>query len=74
MNLDLSSCEFIDGINLLKKVTNKNIRLSYYGLDHSKLMNQIAKKVHPKENLKIFENIDELKNSNLKIFFCMITV
>jgi len=67
--LGSSSCEFIDGINLLKKVTNKNIRLSYYGLDHSKMMNQIAKKIHPKENLKIFQNIDELKNLNLKNFF-----
>mgnify|MGYP001202106671 CR=1 FL=1 len=67
--LGSSSCEFIDGINLLKKITNQNIKLQYYGLDHSKLMNQIAKKIHPKENLMIYENLNQLKKLELKNFF-----
>ena len=67
--LGSSSCEFIDGINLLKKITNQNVKLQYYGLDHSKLMNQIAKKIHPKENLMIYENLNQLKKLELKNFF-----
>ena len=67
--LGSSSCEFIDGINLFKKLTKKKINLNYFGIDHSMLMNQVAKLLHHKENLKIYKSISEIKNKSLRNSF-----
>ncbi len=69
LELGSSSCEFVDGINFLKKIYKKNIKFNYFGFDNSKIMNEAAYYLHPKDNLKIFDNFQKITQLKLKNFF-----